>query len=86
MDGIRRRVGEFNRDHCAHKKGWAMMPVRFGIAFTKSHLNQGWALVHFYADGSVGVTTGGIEMGQGISRTSPGWWRAASASTSAGWV
>ena len=67
VDGIRQRVGEFNRDHCAHKKGWAMMPVCFGISFTKSHLNQGSALVHVYADGSVGVTTGGIEMGQGIS-------------------
>ena len=43
------------------------MPVCFGISFTKSHLNQGNALVHVYADGSVSVTTGGIEMGQGIS-------------------
>ena len=39
----------------------------FGISFTKSHLNQGNALVHVYTDGSVSVTTGGIEMGQGIS-------------------
>ena len=48
-------------------EGWAVMPVCFGISFTKSHLNQGNALVHVYADGSVSVTTGGIEMGQGIS-------------------
>ena len=64
---IRQRVAEFNRGNFALKKGCALMPVCFGISFTKSHLNQGNALVHVYADGSVSVTTGGIEMGQGIS-------------------
>ena len=49
------------------KKGFAMMPVCFGISFTKTFLNQGSSLVHVYTDGSVSVTTGGIEMGQGIS-------------------
>lgn len=44
-----------------------MMPICFGIAFTKVASNQGNSLVHVYRDGSVGVTTGGIEMGQGIS-------------------
>ena len=67
VGGIRQRVAEFNRDNFALKKGCALMPVCFGISFTKSHLNQGNALVHVYADGSVSVTTGGIEMGQGIS-------------------
>ena len=67
VGGIRRRVGEHNRRNFALKKGCAMMPVCFGISFTKSHLNQGNALVHVYTDGSVSVTTGGIEMGQGIS-------------------
>ena len=67
VDQIRNRVADFNGRSFAHKKGWAMMPVCFGISFTKSHLNQAGALVHVYADGSVGVTTGGIEMGQGIS-------------------
>ena len=43
------------------------MPVCFGIAFTKTFLNQGGALVHVYTDGSVSVTTGGVEMGQGHS-------------------
>ena len=43
------------------------MPVCFGLSFTKSHLNQGNALVYVYTDGSVSVTTGGIEMGQGVS-------------------
>ncbi len=67
VDGIRKRVAEHNRRNFAIKKGCALMPVCFGISFTKSHLNQGHALVHVYTDGSVSVTTGGIEMGQGIS-------------------
>jgi xanthine dehydrogenase large subunit len=67
VDGIRRQVADFNRGNFASKKGCALMPVCFGISFTKTHLNQGNALVHVYADGSVSVTTGGIEMGQGIS-------------------
>ena len=71
VDGLRQRAAAFNRSEeavrKAVRKGWAVMPVCFGISFTKSHLNQGNALVHVYADGSVSVTTGGIEMGQGIS-------------------
>ena len=67
VDGIHKRVAAFNRDNFAIKKGCALMPVCFGISFTKTHLNQGNALVHVYTDGSVSVTTGGIEMGQGIS-------------------
>lgn len=71
VDGLRRRAAAFNRSEeavrKAVRKGWAVMPVCFGISFTKSHLNQGNALVHVYSDGSVSVTTGGIEMGQGIS-------------------
>ena len=67
VEQIRERVTDFNRDHFEKKKGFALMPVCFGISFTKIALNQGNALVHVYGDGSVGVTTGGIEMGQGIS-------------------
>ena len=67
VDAIRQRAAEHNRGSFAVKKGCALMPVCFGISFTKSHLNQGNALVHVYTDGSVSVTTGGIEMGQGIS-------------------
>ena len=43
-----------------------MLPTKFGIAFTVVHLNQGGALVHIYTDGSVLVTHGGVEMGQGL--------------------
>ncbi len=49
------------------KKGYAVMPIGFGISFTATFLNQASALVHVYTDGSVSVTTGGVEMGQGLS-------------------
>ena len=57
----------YNRDHVASKKGIAVMPVCFGISFTTTRLNQASALVHVYTDGSVAVSTGGVEMGQGLS-------------------
>lgn len=67
VDDIKGRISEFNEENFKKKKGYALMPVCFGISFTKTMLNQGNSLVHVYQDGSVGVTTGGIEMGQGIS-------------------
>ncbi|VAW11336.1 Xanthine dehydrogenase, molybdenum binding subunit [hydrothermal vent metagenome] len=48
------------------KKGIALTPVKFGISFTATHLNQAGALVHVYKDGSVALTHGGTEMGQGL--------------------
>jgi len=57
----------YNREHVATKKGVAVMPVCFGISFTTTRLNQASALVHVYTDGSVAVSTGGVEMGQGLS-------------------
>ena len=62
----RRRVREYNRTHGLQKKGLALMPVCFGISFTNTVLNQGAALVHVYTDGSVSVSTGAVEMGQGV--------------------
>ena len=67
VEAIRARIEKFNSQNHFKKKGFAMMPVCFGISFTKTFLNQGSSLVHVYTDGSVSVTTGGIEMGQGIS-------------------
>jgi xanthine dehydrogenase large subunit len=67
VESIRARNEAFNAENRFVKKGFAMMPVCFGISFTKTFLNQGSSLVHVYTDGSVSVTTGGIEMGQGIS-------------------
>jgi len=48
-------------------RGIAMMPVKFGISFTAKHLNQGNALVNVYTDGTIQVSTGGTEMGQGLT-------------------
>jgi xanthine dehydrogenase large subunit len=66
LDEVRRRVEEHNRTHTLSKKGLALMPVCFGISFTNTVLNQGAALVHVYTDGSVSVSTGAVEMGQGV--------------------
>lgn len=68
--GIKKIAGEvasFNRENVLHKKGMALMPVCFGISFTNKSMNQARALVHIYQDGSVGVSTGAIEMGQGVN-------------------
>lgn len=65
--GVKAKADEYNRTHRGSKKGYSLMPVCFGISFTKTFLNQGSSLVHIYTDGSVSVTTGGIEMGQGVS-------------------
>ena len=62
----RTEVTEFNRDNAYLKKGIALTPVKFGISFTTSHLNQAGALVHVYTDGSVHLNHGGTEMGQGL--------------------
>ena len=48
-------------------RGLAIMPVKFGISFTSKFLNQGNALVNVYTDGTVQVSTGGTEMGQGLN-------------------
>ena len=59
-------IKKFNSKSKYLKKGLAITPVKFGISFTSTHLNQAGALVHiYYADGSVHVSTGAIEMGQG---------------------
>ena len=63
----RRAVQSFNRTSPVLKKGLAITPVKFGIAFNVTHLNQAGALVHVYVDGSVLVNHGGTEMGQGIN-------------------
>jgi len=65
---LRARAASFNRDHALTKKGLAVMPVCFGISFTTTFLNQAAGLVHVYTDGSVGVSTAAVEMGQGVNR------------------
>ena len=62
----RLNIKKFNLKNKYLKKGLAITPVKFGISFTTRHLNQAGALVHiYYADGSIHVTTGAVEMGQG---------------------
>ena len=63
----RAAINEYNRSSPVLKKGLAITPVKFGIAFNVTHLNQAGALVHVYVDGSILVNHGGTEMGQGIN-------------------
>ena len=62
----RKKVNQFNQENEFVKKGLAITPVKFGISFTTSFLNQAGALVNIYSDGSVIVNHGGTEMGQGL--------------------
>ncbi|PKN73582.1 MAG: xanthine dehydrogenase [Candidatus Cloacimonetes bacterium HGW-Cloacimonetes-3] len=66
-DKLKADVAQFNASHKNHKRGLGIMPVKFGISFTTALLNQGSALVWVYIDGSVSVSTGGVEMGQELS-------------------
>jgi len=60
-------VDQFNKENTHLKKGLAVQPICFGISFTKTLMNQARSLVHIYTDGSVGITTGAVEMGQGVN-------------------
>ena len=64
----KRAVAVWNAENAILKKGIALTPVKFGISFTLTHLNQAGALVHVYQDGSVHLNHGGTEMGQGLNR------------------
>lgn len=65
--GARRKdASAFNAASPWIKRGLAMTPVKFGISFTLTHMNQAGALVHVYTDGSVQLNHGGTEMGQGL--------------------
>jgi|TARA_B110000967_G_scaffold90983_1_gene93539 xanthine dehydrogenase large subunit len=62
----RAAVDDWNSTNSIIKRGIAMTPVKFGISFTLTHLNQAGALVHVYQDGSIHLNHGGTEMGQGL--------------------
>jgi len=64
--GRRRKITDYNMSHEFSKRGMALTPVKFGISFTTSFLNQAGALVNIYNDGTVLVNHGGTEMGQGL--------------------
>jgi xanthine dehydrogenase large subunit len=59
-------IADFNSHSPVLKRGIALTPVKFGISFTTSFLNQAGALVHVYKDGSIHLNHGGTEMGQGL--------------------
>ncbi len=62
----REEIARWNAASPVLKRGIALTPVKFGISFTTTHLNQAGALVHVYQDGSVMLNHGGVEMGQGL--------------------
>jgi xanthine dehydrogenase large subunit len=64
---IEKQINAFNAENVLFKKGMSFMPICFGISFTKTPMNQARALVHVYTDGSIGVSTGAVEMGQGVN-------------------
>jgi xanthine dehydrogenase molybdopterin binding subunit/xanthine dehydrogenase small subunit len=66
LSARRAAVEAFNATSVHVKRGVAITPVKFGISFTASFLNQAGALVVIYRDGSVQVNHGGTEMGQGL--------------------
>jgi xanthine dehydrogenase molybdopterin binding subunit/xanthine dehydrogenase small subunit len=66
LEQRRGEIAKWNAAHSHSRRGIAMTPVKFGISFTVTHLNQAGALVLIYQDGTVQVNHGGTEMGQGI--------------------
>ncbi|XP_014007070.1 aldehyde oxidase 1 [Salmo salar] len=62
----RKSIAQFNQQNRWKKRGMATIPIKYGIAFSDGFLNQAASLVHIYKDGSVLVSHGGTEMGQGI--------------------
>ncbi|MEW6196365.1 MAG: molybdopterin cofactor-binding domain-containing protein [Bacteroidota bacterium] len=67
LNNISKEIDEFNSSNVLVKKGLAVMPICFGISFTSTFMNQASALVHVYVDGSVGISTAAVEMGQGVN-------------------
>ncbi len=67
VTALRSEIDKHNHENRLTKRGLAMMPVCFGISFTSTFLNQAAALVHVYTDGSVSLSTGAVEMGQGVN-------------------
>jgi len=67
LAALQKQADDFNASSKYFRKGVATMPVCFGISFTKTPMNQARSLVHVYTDGSVAVSTGAVEMGQGVN-------------------
>ncbi len=67
IDAVEQTIQAFNQNNQQFKKGMAVMPICFGISFTNTPMNHARALVHIYQDGSVGISTGAVEMGQSVN-------------------
>ncbi|MCO7186336.1 molybdopterin-dependent oxidoreductase [Tenacibaculum sp. XPcli2-G] len=67
LEQLEQEVADFNNKNDSYKKGISLMPIAFGISFTNTPMNHARALVHIYQDGSVGVSTGAVEMGQSVN-------------------
>ena len=67
VEAAKKEIQNFNGQNQFYKRGLSLMPVCFGISFTNTMMNQARALVHIYNDGTVGVSTGAVEMGQGVN-------------------
>ena len=67
IEALEQEAESFNKNNIAFKKGLALMPITFGISFTNTPMNHARALVHIYLDGSVGISTAAVEMGQGVN-------------------
>jgi len=63
---LKAEVAAFNKENRFKKRGICMIPTKFGIAFTALFLNQAGAVALVYRDGSVLLSHGGTEMGQGL--------------------
>jgi len=67
LEKLEEEIKIFNKENTRFKKGLSLMPITFGISFTNTPMNHARALVHIYQDGSVGVSTGAVEMGQSVN-------------------
>ncbi|WP_299162048.1 molybdopterin cofactor-binding domain-containing protein [uncultured Tenacibaculum sp.] len=67
LEKLEEEVASFNKENTVYKKGISLMPITFGISFTNTPMNHARALIHIYQDGSVGISTGAVEMGQSVN-------------------
>ena len=67
LEKLEKEAQDFNKENQLYKKGISLMPIAFGISFTNTPMNHARALIHIYQDGSVGVSTGAVEMGQSVN-------------------
>lgn len=67
LEKLEQEVADFNSKNDRYKKGISLMPISFGISFTNTPMNHARALIHIYQDGSVGVSTAAVEMGQSVN-------------------